>query len=210
MLLSSKAILGIPFKINFVIEKLYCNIALFMDTLKEHFSVIVNSIGLEHFHEGLKKTPQRAAEGFSALTQGYRQDIDVLLNQAFFECTNQELVLVKNIEFYSLCEHHLMPFFGKCHVGYLPSDKVIGLSKIARVVDHFSRRLQIQEGLTQQIAELLAEKLQAKAVGVVMEASHLCMMMRGVCKQNATLQTRFFTGLFKQNTAERRDFLSSI
>lgn len=159
---------------------------------------------------GLQKTPQRVAKAMRFMTQGYRQDIDHLLNGALFPIEYDEMVIVKDIDFFSMCEHHLLPFFGKCHVGYLPNKKVVGLSKIPRVVDAFSRRLQVQERLTVQIAETLKKKLNAHGVAVVMEARHLCMMMRGVEKQNTLAVSSSMLGVFRTQQQTREEFLKLI
>ncbi|MBF0266813.1 MAG: GTP cyclohydrolase I FolE, partial [Gammaproteobacteria bacterium] len=147
--------------------------------MKEHFEQIIASVGEDITRDGLIDTPQRAAKAFQFLTKGYAQNIEEVVNGAIFESDNDEMVLVKDIELYSLCEHHLLPFIGKCHVAYIPEGKVIGLSKIARIVDVYARRLQIQENMTKQIAETIRDVTGASAVGVVVEAKHLCMMMRG-------------------------------
>ncbi|MCE3222564.1 MAG: folE [Nitrospira sp.] len=159
---------------------------------------------------GLLNTPKRVAKAMRFMTQGYRQDIDHLLNGALFPIEYDEMVIVKDIDFFSMCEHHLLPFFGKCHVGYLPNKKVVGLSKIPRVVDAFSRRLQVQERLTVQIAETLKKKLNAHGVGVVMEARHLCMMMRGVEKQNTVAVSSSMLGVFRTQQQTREEFLKLI
>lgn len=159
---------------------------------------------------GLEDTPKRVAKAMQFMTRGYQQDIDALVNQAMFPIDYDEMVIVKNIDFYSLCEHHMLPFFGRCHVGYLPNKKVVGLSKIPRIVDAFSRRLQVQERLTVQIAEVLKRKLNAHGVGVVMEARHLCMMMRGVEKQNTTAVTSHMLGTFRSQERTRVEFLKLI
>jgi len=159
---------------------------------------------------GLQKTPQRVAKAMRFMTQGYHQDIDHLLNGALFPIEYDEMVIVKDIDFFSMCEHHLLPFFGKCHVGYLPNKKVVGLSKIPRVVDAFSRRLQVQERLTVQIAETLKKKLNAHGVAVVMEARHLCMMMRGVEKQNTLAVSSSMLGVFRTQQQTREEFLKLI
>lgn len=160
--------------------------------------------------EGLKDTPARAAKSFRYLTKGYTEDIDAVVNNAIFESNNDEMIIVKDIEMYSLCEHHLLPFFGKCHVGYLPDGKIIGLSKVSRIVDVFARRLQVQENLTKQIAETLMHYTHAKGVGVVIEAQHLCTMMRGVEKQNSKMKTSCMLGLFRSNQSTRLEFLNLI
>jgi GTP cyclohydrolase I len=159
---------------------------------------------------GLLNTPKRFAKAVRFMTQGYRQDIDHLLNGALFPIEYDEMVIVKDIDFFSMCEHHLLPFFGKCHVGYLPNKKVVGLSKIPRVVDTFSRRLQVQERLTVQIAETLKNKLNAHGVAVVMEARHLCMMMRGVEKQNTVAVSSSMLGVFRTQQQTREEFLKLI
>ncbi|MFO0774536.1 MAG: GTP cyclohydrolase I FolE [Nitrospiraceae bacterium] len=159
---------------------------------------------------GLEDTPKRVAKAMQFMTRGYQQDIDALVNQALFPIEYDEMVIVKNIDFYSLCEHHMLPFFGRCHVGYIPNKKVVGLSKIPRIVDAFSRRLQVQERLTVQIAETLKNKLNAHGVGVVMEARHLCMMMRGVEKQNTTAVTSHMLGTFRSQEQTRVEFLKLI
>lgn len=160
--------------------------------------------------EGLIDTPKRAAKAFQYLTKGYNEDINKVINNAIFESDNDEMIIVKDIEMYSMCEHHLLPFFGKCHVGYLPDGKIIGLSKISRIVDVFARRLQVQENLTKQIAETVMEHTGAKGVGVVVEAQHLCTMMRGVEKQNSKMKTSCMLGLFRANHSTRLEFLNLI
>ncbi|MGH8477515.1 MAG: GTP cyclohydrolase I FolE, partial [Methylococcales bacterium] len=153
--------------------------------MENYFLNIIKEIGEDPEREGLKSTPRRAAEAFKFLNRGYRQNLDNVLNGAIFEADTEDMVIVKDIELYSLCEHHLLPFIGKCHVGYLPDGKVLGLSKIARIVDMYGRRLQIQEKLTKQIADAIKLAIAPKGVAVVIEAKHLCMMMRGVEKQNS-------------------------
>lgn len=159
---------------------------------------------------GLQETPERVAKALTFLTKGYQQDIDDLLNGALFQLDYDEMVIVKDIDFFSLCEHHLLPFFGKCHVGYIPNKRVVGLSKIPRIVDAFSRRLQVQEHLTVQIAETLQNKLKPHGVGVVMEARHLCMSMRGVEKQNTIAVTSEMLGVFRKQQQTRDEFLKLI
>ncbi|HCI45271.1 MAG TPA: GTP cyclohydrolase I FolE [Candidatus Omnitrophica bacterium] len=171
---------------------------------------LIKSIGENVNRPGLKETPRRAALAFEYLTGGYKQDVRKVINNAIFPSDNDEMIIVKDIEMYSLCEHHLLPFFGKCHVGYLPDGKIIGLSKVARVVDIFSRRLQVQENLTRQIAETLMDQIGAKGIGVVIEARHLCMMMRGVEKQNSIMTTSCMLGLFRKESSTRAEFLSLI
>ncbi|MGC6486295.1 MAG: GTP cyclohydrolase I FolE [Planctomycetota bacterium] len=160
--------------------------------------------------EGLRDTPRRVQKAFEAYTAGYAQDPKEVIGTGVFEAETDEMVLVKDIELYSLCEHHLAPFFGKAHVAYIPSDKIIGLSKIARVVDIYARRLQVQERLTMQIAEALEEVMQPKGVAVVIEASHLCMMMRGVQKQNSRTVTSCLRGLFRRDERTRAEFLKLV
>ncbi len=167
-------------------------------------------LGEQPRRSGLLKTPERVAKALRFMTQGYQQDIERLLNGALFPIDYDEMVIVKDIDFFSLCEHHLLPFFGKCHVGYIPNKKVVGLSKIPRVVDAFSRRLQVQERLTVQIAETLQSKLNAHGVGVVIEARHLCMMMRGVEKQNTIAVTSSMLGVFRSQQQTRDEFLKLI
>lgn len=178
--------------------------------MEKHFTNIIKSIGEDPERDGLKDTPKRAAQAMQFLTQGYHVNINDIVNNALFESQSDEIIIVKNIELYSLCEHHLLPFIGKCHVGYLPSGKVLGLSKIARLVDVFARRLQIQEQLTIQIAETIRDVTQARGVGVIIEAQHLCMMMRGVEKQNSIMTTSSLLGAFRDLPATRAEFLSLV
>ncbi|MCK4608072.1 MAG: GTP cyclohydrolase I FolE [Gammaproteobacteria bacterium] len=174
------------------------------------FENIIHMAGEDSQRDGLKKTPERAAKAFQFLTRGYKQDINALVNDAIFPTQNSELVLVKNIELFSLCEHHLLPFYGKCHVGYIPNGKVIGLSKVARIVDLFARRLQIQEQLTYEIAEAIHEITGATSTGVVIHASHMCMMMRGVEKQHSYSATSSFFGNFKTDPNSKQTFLDQV
>lgn len=174
------------------------------------FKKLIEEIGEDTTREGLRATPARAAKAFQYLTKGYNENITKVVNNAVFESDNDEMIIVKDIELYSLCEHHLLPFFGKCHVGYLPAGKIIGLSKVARIVDVYARRLQVQENLTKQIAESIMEVTQAQGVGVVIEARHLCMMMRGVEKQNSLMKTSCTLGLFRSESSTRAEFLSLI
>ncbi len=167
-------------------------------------------IGEDPDREGLIKTPERVAKAYEFLMQGYKQDIDEIMNKAVFTEKYDEMVIVKDIDFYSMCEHHLLPFFGKAHVAYIPNGKIIGLSKIPRLVDIFARRLQVQERLTQQIADTLNEYLKPDGVGVVIEAMHMCMMMRGVEKQNSIATTSAMHGSFKEDERTRNEFLRLI
>jgi len=178
--------------------------------MENEFKKIIEQIGEDPTREGLVKTPERASRAMSFLTQGYGQTLDSILNGAVFESDSDEMVIVKNIEMYSMCEHHLLPFIGKCHVAYLPQGKVIGLSKVARIVDMFARRLQIQENLTKQIADAVQQVTGGQGVGVVVESQHLCMMMRGVEKQNSTMTTSVMLGRFKKDINTRNEFLSLI
>ncbi|HBH79272.1 MAG TPA: GTP cyclohydrolase I FolE [Nitrospira sp.] len=168
------------------------------------------ALGEKPSRNGLLKTPERVAKALAFMTQGYQRDIDHLLNGALFPIEYDEMVIVKDIDFFSMCEHHLLPFFGRVHVGYLPNKKVVGLSKIPRIVDMFARRLQVQERLTVQIAETLSTKLNAHGVGVVIEARHLCMMMRGVEKQNTVAVTSSMLGAFRSQSQTREEFLKLI
>jgi len=178
--------------------------------MEETFRNLLEAIGEDTQREGLLRTPSRAARAFEFLTNGYRQDLDEIVNSAVFSSEASEIILVKDIELYSMCEHHLLPFIGRAHVAYIPNGKVIGLSKIARIVDVFARRLQIQEQLTVQIADALMKCLQPSGVGVVVEAKHLCMMMRGVEKQNSVMKTSCLLGSFKEDARTRSEFLSLL
>ena len=173
-------------------------------------SQLFKALGESPRRNGLLKTPERVAKALLFMTKGYHEDIERLLNGALFPIEYDEMVIVKDIDFFSMCEHHMLPFFGKCHVGYLPNKKVVGLSKIPRVVDAFARRLQVQERLTTQIAETLKRKLDAHGVAVVMEARHLCMMMRGVEKQNTLAVTSSMLGAFRTQDQTRNEFLKLI
>ena len=177
--------------------------------MESYFKKIIESIGEDVNRDGLKDTPKRAATAMQFLTHGYALSVEEIVNGALFETDNDEMIIVKDIELYSLCEHHLLPFIGKCHVAYIPQGKVIGLSKIARIVDMFARRLQIQEKLTKQIAEVVLNITGASRVGVIIEAKHLCMMMRGVQKQNSVTTTSAFDGEFQKNST-RSEFLKLI
>lgn len=178
--------------------------------MEKYYKDLLKYIGEDVNREGLKKTPLRAAKAFEYLTKGYKDNLDTIINDAIFTSDNDEMVIVKDIEVYSLCEHHLLPFFGRCHVGYLPQGKIIGLSKIARIVDVFARRLQVQENLTREIAQTLQKYTGAMGVAVVIEAQHLCMMMRGVEKQNSSMKTSCMLGAFRKEAATRAEFLSLI
>ena len=171
---------------------------------------LLAALGEDPSREGLTNTPKRVESALRFLTSGYGADADTVLNNALFTVDYTEMVIVKDIDFYSLCEHHLLPFFGRCHVAYIPKDKVVGLSKIPRLVEVFSRRLQVQERLTNQIAETLVEKVNPLGVGVVMEATHLCMSMRGVQKQNSVAVTSAMLGSFRQDARTRSEFLNLI
>ena len=167
-------------------------------------------IGEDPEREGLVKTPERVERSWKFLTRGYTQDLNAVVNGALFEAESDDMVIVKDIEFFSMCEHHLLPFFGRCHVGYIPKGKIIGVSKVARIVDMFSRRLQVQERLTREISSALEEILGAEGVGVVMEARHLCMQMRGVEKQNSVMTTSSMRGSFRRELATRNEFTRLI
>lgn len=181
-----------------------------LDKVQSLVTKLLVDLGEDPGRNGLLKTPERVAKALRFLTRGYQLDIDQLLNGALFPIEYDEMVIVKDIDFFSMCEHHLLPFFGKCHVGYLPNKKVVGLSKIPRVVDVFSRRLQVQERLTTQIADTLQQKLNAHGVAVVMEARHLCMMMRGVEKQNTVAVSSSMLGAFRTQQQTREEFLTLI
>ena len=179
-------------------------------TMQQSYANILTAVGEDLNRPGLKDTPVRAAKAFSYLTSGYSQTLEEVTNNAVFPSDNHEMVLVKNIEFYSLCEHHLLPFYGRVHIAYLPEGRVLGLSKFARITEMFARRLQIQENLTRQIAQAVMDMTGAKGAAVVMDAAHMCMMMRGVGKQESTTRTVSFVGDFKTNKEERREFLSAV
>jgi GTP cyclohydrolase IA len=167
-------------------------------------------LGEDANREGLLKTPERVAKALTFLTYGYRSNVQEVINQALFTQTTGGMVIVKDIELYSLCEHHMLPFFGRCHIGYIPNGKVFGVSKLARLVDVFARRLQLQERLTEQISQVVMEEVGAKGVGVMIEARHLCMMMRGVEKQNSNMVTSSVLGVFRDNLATREEFLNLV
>ena len=179
-------------------------------SMQQSYANILTAVGEDLNRPGLKDTPIRAAKAFSYLTSGYDKSLEEVTNNAVFPSDNREMVLVKNIEFYSLCEHHLLPFYGRVHIAYLPEGNVLGLSKFARITEMFARRLQIQENLTQQIAEAVAEVTHARGVAVVIDSAHMCMMMRGVGKQESTTRTVSFVGDFKTDKDARREFLSAV
>ncbi len=178
--------------------------------MEESWAKIIESIGEDLERPGLIDTPRRAAKAFAFLTQGYHQSVEEVVNKALFPSESSEMILVQDVEMYSLCEHHMLPFIGKCHVAYIPTGKVLGLSKVARIVDVFARRLQIQESLTSQIAETIMEVTDAQGVGVIIEAQHMCMMMRGVEKQNSLMKTSAMLGTFRSDQKTREEFLSLL
>jgi GTP cyclohydrolase IA len=180
------------------------------ETIADLVRKLIIELGEDPNREGLRRTPERFERALRFLTSGYRQDQEKLLNGAMFTVCYDEMVVVRDIELYSLCEHHLLPFFGKCHVAYIPSEKVVGLSKIARLVNMYARRLQIQERLTSQIAKALQEKLSPQGVGVIVEARHLCMVMRGVEKQHSSATTSAMLGVFRDSKQTRDEFLSLV
>tara|TARA_S200000501_G_scaffold175815_1_gene165494 strand:+ start:3097 stop:3660 length:564 start_codon:yes stop_codon:yes gene_type:complete len=179
-------------------------------TIEEITRQLIKEIGENPNREGLIKTPKRVAKAWEFISKGYKQDIEDIINGAIFNEEAKDMVIVRDIEFFSLCEHHLLPFFGKAHVGYIPNGKVIGLSKIPRIIDMYSRRLQVQERLTHQIADSLKEVIDPKGVAVVMEGQHMCMQMRGVEKQNSFASTSAMSGQFKKSAETRSEFLSII
>lgn len=179
------------------------------ETLSRHYSEIIDKIGEDISRDGLMKTPERAAKAIQFLTKGYHEDPEKILQSALFEETYNEMVLVKDIEVYSLCEHHILPFFGKAHVAYIPNGKVVGLSKIPRIVDVYARRLQVQERLTQDVLQAIEKALRPQGVAVIIEARHMCMMMRGVEKQNSATTTSAFTGQFR-DAKTRAEFLNLV
>lgn len=180
------------------------------DSIAAHYRSILEGLGEDPDREGLRDTPMRAAKAMAHLTKGYDQSLDEIVNGAVFKSENDQMVIVKDIELYSLCEHHLLPFIGKCHIAYLPSGKVLGLSKFARIVDMYARRLQIQENLTKQIADAVLQVTDAKGVAVVIESKHMCMMMRGVEKQNSSMNSSVMLGTFRESSATRAEFLSLL
>lgn len=181
-----------------------------IEDISRHYREILLGLGEDPTREGLLDTPKRAAKAMQYLCHGYGQTLEEIVNGALFASDNDEMVIVKDIELYSLCEHHLLPFIGKAHVAYIPTGKVLGLSKVARIVDMFARRLQIQESLTRQIAEAVQRVTSAAGVAVVIEAQHMCMMMRGVEKQNSVMNTSVMLGAFRESTNTRQEFLQLI
>jgi GTP cyclohydrolase I len=179
-------------------------------SLEDIYTEVLKRIGEDPSRDGLLSTPKRVAKSFDFLTRGYHQTIEEVLHNALFEVNYDEMVIVKDIEFYSMCEHHMIPFFGKAHIAYVPNGKVVGLSKIPRIVDIFARRLQVQERLTHEVAEAINEAVHPQGVGVIIEAQHLCMMMRGVEKQGSTTVTSAMLGVFKTQLQTRNEFLSLV
>ena len=178
--------------------------------MEQHWAKIIEAVGEDLNRPGLADTPKRAAKAFEFLTRGYAQSVDEVVNNALFPSDSSEMILVQDVELYSLCEHHLLPFIGKCHVAYIPTGKVLGLSKVARIVDLYARRLQIQESLTAQVAETIMKVTDAEGVGVIIEAQHMCMMMRGVEKQNSVMKTSAMLGCFRSEQKTREEFLSLL
>ncbi|MEI3039486.1 MAG: GTP cyclohydrolase I FolE [Victivallales bacterium] len=178
--------------------------------IEEEIRQILLDLGEDPEREGLVKTPERVRKSLQFLTRGYKQDINAVINGAIFNEDCDDMIIVRDIEFYSMCEHHMLPFFGKCHIGYVPNGKVFGVSKLARLVDVFARRLQIQERMTRQIAAQIMESIAPEGVGVVVEAQHLCMLMRGVEKQNSVMKTSCMLGSFRREQATRLEFLNLI
>jgi GTP cyclohydrolase I len=178
--------------------------------MEQHYRQILEAIGEDPNREGVLNTPKRAAKAMEFLTHGMRQDLNTIVNGAIFEVEANHMVIVKDIEIYSLCEHHMLPFFGRCHIGYVPNGKVLGVSKLARIADMYARRLQVQERLTNEIARAIMEVVQPDGVGVVIEAQHLCMMMRGVEKQTSRMVSSAMLGIFRHYEATRTEFLTHI
>ena len=181
-----------------------------ISNLEKCYKNIIHDVGEDIKREGLLLTPRRAAKAIKFLTKGYTENLEKIINNAIFESESDEMIMVRNIELYSLCEHHLLPFIGKCHVAYIPSGKIIGLSKIPRIVNHFARRLQIQERLTTQIAHAISKSVSAQGVAVVIEANHLCVMMRGVEKQHSQMKTSCMLGIFRDSSNTRGEFLTLL
>ena len=180
------------------------------ENIKELTKKLLLEIGENPKREGLLNTPHRVAKAWSFLSKGYKQDISALINNAIFKEEYDQMVLVKDIEFYSMCEHHLLPFFGYAHIAYIPDGKIIGLSKIPRILDMFARRLQVQERMTQEVADMLNDKLNPKGVAVILEAQHMCMQMRGVEKKNSYMSTSAMHGIFRDDDKTRKEFLDII
>ena len=178
--------------------------------MQEQIKEIIRGLGEDPEREGLLKTPERVEKSLRYLTRGYQQDLEAVIHGAIFTSEQDDMIIVRDIEFYSMCEHHLLPFFGKCHIGYIPNGKIFGVSKLARLVDMFARRLQIQERLCQQVAQVIFDTIHPQGVGVVMEAQHLCMLMRGVQKQNSIMTTSTMLGSFRKEQATRLEFLNLI
>lgn len=178
-----------------------------MSTLATLYQQILQELGEDIQREGLVETPRRAAKAMQFLTSGYTTDLDSIVNNAVFSSDNDEMVVIQGIEFYSMCEHHMLPFSGQCHIGYLPEGQVLGLSKFARIVDVFARRFQIQENMTKQIADAISSITNCRGVGVIVEAQHMCMMMRGVQKQNSTMRTSVMQGAFRDSQSTREEFM---
>jgi GTP cyclohydrolase I len=181
-----------------------------LDVIEAQVKLLLEELGENPLREGLLKTPHRVAKAYEFLTRGYRENINKVINGAIFEEKYDEMVIVKDVDFFSLCEHHMLPFFGKVHIAYIPDGKIVGLSKMPRIVDVFARRLQVQERMTQEIADTLDKYLQPKGVGVVSEARHMCMMMRGVEKQNSVATASAMHGVFKEDARTRSEFLNLI
>jgi GTP cyclohydrolase I len=181
-----------------------------LDVIEAQVKLLLEELGEDPQREGLLKTPNRVAKTYEFLTRGYREDIKKVINGAVFEEKYDEMVIVKDVDFFSLCEHHMLPFFGKVHIAYIPDGKIVGLSKMPRIVDVFARRLQVQERMTQEIADTIEKYLQPRGVGVVSEARHMCMMMRGVEKQNSVATASAMHGIFKEDARTRSEFLNLI
>lgn len=179
-------------------------------TLESSVKNMLVELGEDPSREGLVDTPERVAKAFRFLTKGYHENLKDVIGRGIFNETTDDMVIVRDIEFYSLCEHHMLPFFGKCHIGYIPNGKIIGVSKMARIVEHFARRLQLQERLTSQVAHAIIDSIAPEGVGIVMEAQHLCMLMRGVEKQNSVMTTSVMLGSFRNEPETRQEFLNLI
>ncbi len=190
--------------------EIFCNSEMDLESIENATTALLKAIGEDPDREGLLKTPTRVARAYQEIVSGYRVNPNELLNKALFTVDYDEMVIVKGIEFYSMCEHHMLPFFGYAHVAYIPSNKVIGLSKIPRIVDMFARRLQVQERMTQQIANFIQESINPQGVAVVVEGKHLCMMMRGIRKQDSSMTTSAMLGTFRDNLSTRMEFLNRI